>query len=209
MTVVVTGRSTSLIYELEMMIGSSDPFVRMGIELGRPDVNLASMPVGERYVLAAGVLHQKPILEQSAAELIESLSVNAITVIRICETLLERQPDARICIIGSMSASRGSFDLTYAAGKAAVHAYVQARKTKPMQQLVCVAPTIIADSGMTMRRKDYPQVLEHREHVRAVDVARVIHRALYKHPPSHLTGCVLPVIERTANGQEPHSNRAH
>lgn len=208
MTLIVTGYATSIVYELGELV-PDDPFVRMGIELARPDVNLASMPRGERYLLAAGVLHQKPILEQTWSEMIESLSVNAINVIRICETILERQADARICVVGSESASRGSFDLTYAAGKAAVHAYVKARKTKPQQQLVCVSPTIIADSGMTSRRKDYPAVLEERETVTAIEVARVIHRVLYKHPPDTLTGCVIPVTSRTANGKETATDNPH
>lgn len=201
----VTGRKTTIVRDLARLLPPDETIVRIDVDLGRADTHLGGLPVAERYLLAAGVLHQKSILEQSWVEMIESVSVNALNVIRICETILERQAEARICIIGSESARRGSFDLTYAASKAAVHAYVLARETKPGQQLVCVSPTIIADSGMTMRRKDFPQVLERREYVLTLDVARVVHRVLYQNA-ADLTGCIIPVTpqKRTANAQEIH-----
>lgn len=184
----VTGYGSSIVTELRGLIGTSDTVVRLDARMA-----VYHLPNADRYLLAAGVLHSKSVREQMALELVESVSVNLINVLRLCEMILDEQDQARICIVGSESAKGGSFDRLYAACKAGVHAYVQQRPTKPLQQLVCVSPPIIADSGMTRRRHDYPQVLEQRPHCHAIDVARVIKRVLYDRRPDELTGCIIPI----------------
>jgi NADP-dependent 3-hydroxy acid dehydrogenase YdfG len=132
------------------------------------------VPLADRYILAAGVLHQARLTKQTEKEIIESLSVNFINVIRICEEILSRYKCARICVIGSESGFNWSYDDTYAGAKAAVHRYVETRKIAATQPLVCVSPIIISDSGMTMRRNDYPDILDKRRTVTAMAVAEVI-----------------------------------
>lgn len=133
------------------------------------------VPLADRYLLSAGILHQKPLVKQTEKELIESLAINFVNVVRLCEHILEMDIRARICVIGSESGFKGSFDETYAGSKAAVHKYVENRRLKEGQQLVCVAPTIISDSGMTIRRNDYPEILSKRRTVTAKAVAEVVH----------------------------------
>jgi NADP-dependent 3-hydroxy acid dehydrogenase YdfG len=201
MTLAVTGRSTSIVAELEKIFeqrGEFEPIERIDLRLELPDcaINRLPLPPAKRYLFAAGVLYSKEINEQTGDEIVASLCVNVINVVRICEMILERQDDARICVIGSESAAHMSFDLTYALGKAALHAYVRGRKTKARQQLVCLSPPIIADSGMTRRRADYPQVLTTRPYCRAVDVATLAFELLYLQPPATGTGRVIPVSPR-------------
>lgn len=191
--IAVTGYSTTIVRELEQLL-PLEVFVRIDMDLAKPDCPVTDIPRAERYLLAAGVLHQKHILEQSAAEMIEAVSVNLLCVIRISEAILARDSAARICIIGSESGSKGSFNQVYAACKAAVNAYIVQRRTQPLQQLVCVSPPIISDSGMTRRRKDYPQILEQRPTVRAIDVARTVKRVLYDREPQKASGCIVRVI---------------
>lgn len=191
----VTGRGTTIVQSLKLILPPNEEIVRMDLKLGQLDCVLR-VPVAKRYLLAAGILHQKPIREQSWSEMIESLAVNMVNVIRICEMVLEEEPEGRICVIGSESAIRGSFDATYAAAKAGVHAYVKSKKTGPLQQLVCVSPDIIGDSGMTQRRKDYPAVLEQRGWVTAMEVAATVKRVLYDHEPQETTGCIVRVIPK-------------
>lgn len=188
----VTGYRTTIIQELAKLLPDEE-IVRLDLDLSDPACAFYRLPTAPRYVLAAGILHGRPINELLASDIIECLSVNLINVIRLCEMILEEQADARICIIGSESARRGSFDRLYAASKAGVHAYVQQRTTKPMQQLVCLSPPIISDSGMTRRRKDYPQVLDERSTCRAFDVAHAIKRVIYDRPPNDVTNCILPI----------------
>lgn len=189
----VMGYGSNIVTQLRALIGDSDEVVRMKAEWDMPGCSLHHLPIAERYLLTAGVIYSKPVTEQLASEMVESVSINLINVLRLCEMILTEQDHARICIVGSESAKNGSFDRLYAACKAGVHAYVQQRATKALQQLVCVSPPIIADSAMTKRRHDYPHVLEKRAHCHAIDVARVIHRVLYERQPHEVSGCVLPI----------------
>ena len=140
-----------------------------------------------RYLLAAGVLHNKRIVDQTDSEAKESMWVNALNPIGTCELILENNPKARICIIGSKAGEAGSYDHVYAAAKAGVHNYVRNARIMKDQQIVCIAPTIIMDSGMTRRRNEdgmeslRRRVLEHpkKRFLKAKEVARLVHFLLY------------------------------
>lgn len=139
---------------------------------------------GEAYLFCQGLLHQKPITEQTDEEIAETFLVNTGNVIRECERLLRINPNARICVMGSESAYTGSFDQTYAAAKAGLHAYVETRRlVHHGQQLVCVAPSGVLNTGMTdarnkegaeafeLRRRKHPK----RRWLEPNEVARMIH----------------------------------
>lgn len=191
----VTGRRTTIVAALADLLPSQERIVRIDADLADPHAPL-ELPTANRWLLAAGVLYSKPLDEQTPEEILASLSVNVINVIRICERVFATQHDARICVIGSESAFKGCFDQTYFLGKAALHSYVKSRVTSLNQQLVCISPGVIADSGMTRRRHDYPAVLEQRPHILARDVAEVIKRALYDNPADYATGCILRINGR-------------
>lgn len=113
-------------------------------------------PLAQRYLFAAGVLHGLPITGQTRDHLAETAWANFHEVARACERIIAGNDGARICVIGSESAYTGSYDAAYAGAKAALHAYVETRRLRsPLQQLVCVAPTVISDAGMTLRREDH------------------------------------------------------
>lgn len=151
------------------------------------------IPEASRFLLAGGYLAGKVAAEQSVDETTQTFWANAAWPIRISESVLADMPGARVCIVGSASATAGSFDPMYAAAKAAVQAYVMFRDTKSPQQLFAVAPGIISDSGMTRRRRDYPQVLEKRKTVTAMDVAKVIVRHLWDTSADPLTNAIVPI----------------
>lgn len=164
--IAVTGRRTTIVRELELF----EPIER--IEGSR-------LPAGvDKFVLAAGVLVGKRITELSPIEAYDTVYVNLISAMRLCERILDSVPTARICVIGSCSGIKGSYDTLYAAAKAGLHHYVKTRKVTERQQLVAVAPCIIADSGMTRRRGDYPQVLDEKPTVTAKEVANVVYGLL-------------------------------
>lgn len=169
----VTGLHTTIVQSYLQL--RPEPVKRIDAKpsLSHPTPEL-SVPHAERYILAAGILHPAKLVVQTEKEIVESLCVNFVNVVRICEMVLSTVPRARICVIGSESGISWSFDDVYAGAKAAVHRYVETRKVDHDQQLVCVAPTIIADSGMTMRRNDYPDVLRKRRTVTAKVVAETI-----------------------------------
>lgn len=139
----------------------------------------------DEYLLCAGVLVGKNAEAISNEEAFETFKVNFIDVIRFCEAVFSKNDHARICILGSESGIKGSYDMVYAGSKAALHLYIETKKlTHPGQHLVGLAPTIIEDSGMTQRRKDLETVLERGKARRlgrwltAEEVARMAHVAL-------------------------------
>ena len=142
------------------------------------------MPDAEKYLFCAGLIHQKRASHQTDDEIRDAFEVNAVSVIRECERLIENNPNARICVIGSESGFKGSFDAVYAVAKAGLHRYVETKRLKyPDQQLVCVAPTCVLNTGMNRQRNaDGVASLERRRllhpkmrWLQPMEVARMIH----------------------------------
>jgi NAD(P)-dependent dehydrogenase (short-subunit alcohol dehydrogenase family) len=139
----------------------------------------------DSYFLCAGALAGKDALSLSDEEALEIFRVNYLDVVRFCEAVFNENPRAKICVMGSESGFKGSFDTVYGGTKAALHLYVQSKKLlHPEQHLVCVAPTVIEDTGMTQRRKDLDATLERGKTqklgrwLKADEVARVARMAL-------------------------------
>ena len=142
------------------------------------------MPSGERYLFCTGLINQLRLCDQSDEMIAETFRVNAISVIRECDRLIDVNPKARICVIGSESGFRGSFDSAYATAKAALHRYVETRRLKyPDQQLVCIAPSCVLNTDMNRQRNaDGVVSLENRRVVhpkqrwlQPIEVARMIY----------------------------------
>ncbi len=143
--------------------------------------------VCDEYLLCGGVLHGKEITEISDEELAETFAVNYTSIAKFCDELFSVNKEAKVCIIGSESGVKGSYDMAYAGAKAALHLYVETKKLNfPEQNLVCVSPTIIEDSGMTQRRDDLKEVLKRGKQrrmgrwIKAEEVARIAHFALHE-----------------------------
>ena len=139
-----------------------------------------------RHLFCSGLLVPKTIIQRSAAELGESFMANAGRVIAQCDLIIATNDEARICVIGSESGYSWSFDGAYAAAKAGLHRYVETKRLRTSrQQLVCVAPGIIGDAGMTLRRTDTPNLEQRRlahpkqRWLTSLEVARLVHHVLY------------------------------
>jgi NAD(P)-dependent dehydrogenase (short-subunit alcohol dehydrogenase family) len=173
----VTGFRTSIVRALTARTGEPVERIHANLDDNRTDF---LWPEGcERFVLAAGILYPMQVHDLHPHHIDEALSVNLTNVLRLCEKILRTVPRARIVVIGSVSAREGSFDQLYAAAKAGVHCYVQTRLVRPPQLLACVAPTIVSDAGMTLRRADYPAVLARRPSVTSDQVAEMVAAFLY------------------------------
>lgn len=163
----VTGKGTSIV---------SDVCRKTGAVAHR--VSEVEVTRVNHYVFAAGLLHGLVVSSQTIDMIAECLFVNTAQHLRSCEDVLTANDYARVCVIGSQSAVNGSYDLTYTAAKAGLHAYVAHRKVLPTQSLVCISPPIISDAGMTIRRPDYPAVLKSRHTVTTSQVSDLIISAL-------------------------------
>lgn len=153
-------------------------------------------PMCERYLLCAGVIRSKTLCEQTQAEIDETFHVNCIRPMQLCDVILAQNENARICVMGSESGVAWSYDGAYAAAKAALHRYVETKKLSPNQQLVCVAPSIISDTMMTMARKDTENLQRRKDShpkkrfLTAIEVARLVHFLLYV-DEGYLSGQVI------------------
>src|SRR5712671_2878830 len=106
----------------------------------------------DRYLFCQGLLYGKRRMDMIGDEVSETYKINYASIACTCELILECNPVARICVIGSESGISGSYDECYADAKRLLHHYVETKRIRSKQQLVCVAPSIIGDAGMTIRR---------------------------------------------------------
>jgi NAD(P)-dependent dehydrogenase (short-subunit alcohol dehydrogenase family) len=158
-----------------------------GVEIeaiGRED----ELPLdGTLYLFCQGLNVQERLFDHTASQLTETMMVNAFDVMGDVDWLLERNPRARIVVMGSDAGFKWSYNGAYAAAKAALHRYVETKRMRrPGQQLVCVAPSMIEGSGMIERRNvqgmvaldrrlsDHPK----KRMVRPDEIAHLIHYLL-------------------------------
>lgn len=175
--------------------------LRVVLETERPSERIVSVPRGgvvfaDRHLFCRGVIRPKLMADQTPSEHSETMAVNAFNVMLGCDAILEVQPHARVCVIGSESAYSWSHDGVYAASKAALHRYVETKRIGPSQQLVCIAPTIILDSGMTAARGDRAELVKRMQShpklrwLSAIEVARMVYFLLYI-DEGYTTGTVI------------------
>jgi hypothetical protein len=106
----------------------------------------------DKYLFCQGFLVPKTSDEQTKLEKEKSYYINYDSIALSIANIINCNPKARICVIGSESGYRGSYDDSYAKYKKWLHKYVEDKKLlTPYQQLVGISPTIIEDSKMTHR----------------------------------------------------------
>ncbi len=111
------------------------------------------------YIINQGLLFPKRITDQTISQIEHSFHVNLISIIRLCELILNKIDKVKIFIIGSESGKKGSYDTSYFLCKAALRSYVRERKIRtPGQQILLFSPSTIGDSKMTQERKDFERV---------------------------------------------------
>ncbi len=180
---------TSTIATAFLKVLGAEPFVAWR-DLAKPP------PPAERFLIAQGYLKGRSAGDHDAETGPATFQTNFLAVAAACDNIFVDNPTARVVVIGSESGFSGSYDTAYAGAKAALHLYVETKKLKPDQQLICVAPGIIGDSGMTHRREDLDrlagreQAHPKRRFLRAVEVARLVHYLLYE-DEGYLSGAVI------------------
>lgn len=176
MTLAVRGGGSAIVKALAPMV--DEEILHVGRDQEMPTEH-------NRYLFCAGVLRPKREADQTDSEINEGYRVNFRQVAEDCNRLFLANSTARICVIGSESAYRGSYDDVYSRAKRLLHDYVELRKLGPDQQLVCISPSMIEDAGMTARRGDKWRIDERmaqnpkRRLLTAIEVARLVHFVLY------------------------------
>lgn len=177
--IIITGWRSQIAREFRGMLPAEEAAVPGSSTDGR-------LPNADRYLFCQGLLRPKPFHEQTPDEVHEGYWVNCGAIIAACDGIFERNERARVCVIGSESGYRGSFDGTYAAAKADLHRYVETKPLNQFQQLVGISPGIVENAQMTTRRTDAENLdrrrAEHpkRRFLTSREVAEVAYFALYQ-----------------------------
>ncbi|TIX28910.1 SDR family oxidoreductase [Mesorhizobium sp.] len=189
MTIVITGWRSAIADEFKRLLRSAEVTVH-----GKPME--PNFPIdAQRYLFCQGLLRPKKIEDQTEAEIKEGIEVNFASIVRACDLIFASNDLARVCIIGSESGYRGSFDENYASSKALIHRYIETKRLAPHQQLVGISPGIIGDCRMTTSRTDVHNLVRRRdEHpkkrfLEASEVAAMARTLLYFQP--YITGTVI------------------
>ena len=81
----------------------------------------------------------------------------------------------------------------------AIHKYVEEKRIKyPDQQLLCIAPSTVTDTKMTLRRKDKKNVLKSinqnpkKRGIKAYEISNLIYNIFYK-TTDYITNVVIKV----------------
>lgn len=139
----------------------------------------------KRYLLCHGLLIPKNSGSMSRIEIEKIFESNFYSFTKICSRIFDNNAKARVCIITSESAYRGSYNEAYSGSKLLLTKYIQKMKLEfPEQSLFGISPGIIEDAGMTTRRTDHYNLqrkrLAHRQKrfVTSAEIARVVDACL-------------------------------
>lgn len=153
----------------------------------------------DKIVFLQGLLIGKKQNRKSSKEIYDQLTVNLLSIVEICEYLIELKKNIKIIIIGSESGVKGSFDKTYFLSKSALHHYIKEKKLIfKNQQLVCISPSTIEDSSMTMRRRDKKKLLASKKFnrkkrfLKSSEIAKIIYNLFYE-VTDYVSNCVIHV----------------
>ena len=189
MTLAIRGAGSAIASELMTM-----PQVAMDCVAVPRDT---LMPDADRYLFCQGVQIGKPAEAQEDEERGLQWRVNFAWIRDECDRLIATNDRARIVVIGSDAGFTGCYDEIYAETKARLHQYVRSKRLRtPRQQLVCIAPSVIEDGGMTLRRPDQDRLPAKRaahpkgRFLWAVEVAKLVHYCLYV-DAGYLSGIVI------------------
>ncbi len=152
-----------------------------------------------KILLLQSVLASQDFLKRTEKEIINQININLISVIKICEIALRYNKKVKIIILGSESGIKGSYDIVYGLMKSAIHKYVEERRIKyPKQQLVCIAPSTIIDTKMTLKRNDKKNVIKSikenpkKRGLKAKEIANLIYNIFYFNT-DYITNTVIRV----------------
>ena len=114
-----------------------------------------------KILLLQSVISSKKFINRNSKEINSQININLLSIIKICEIAMKFNKEVKIVILGSESGIKGSHDIVYGLMKTALHKYVEEKIINfPNQQIVCIAPSTIVDSKLTLKRKDRVNVMK-------------------------------------------------
>jgi len=153
----------------------------------------------DKILLLQSVISSKFFLTRKQSEITKQININFLSVIKICELALNYNKKVKIIVLGSEAGIKGSYDIVYGLMKSSIHKYVEERKIQyPSQQLVCISPSTIIDTKMTLSRKDQKNVLKSifknpkKRGIKSIEIANLIYSIFYN-ITDYITNTVIRV----------------
>ena len=153
----------------------------------------------DKILLLQSVISSKFFLNRKQSEITKQININFLSVIKICELALNYNKKVKIIVLGSEAGIKGSYDIVYGLMKSSIHKYVEERKIQyPSQQLVCISPSTIIDTKMTLSRKDQKNVLKSifknpkKRGIKSIEIANLIYSIFYN-ITDYITNTVIRV----------------
>jgi NAD(P)-dependent dehydrogenase (short-subunit alcohol dehydrogenase family) len=113
--------------------------------------NIKAGPRMDAMILLCGVLEGTSLEKKSYLDIDVDFEINAISQIKIVKSLLNHfSADGRVIFLNSISAFNGSYDVTYAASKAAIIGFIKsmAKHGPKTIRFNAIASGLIEDSSM-------------------------------------------------------------
>jgi NAD(P)-dependent dehydrogenase (short-subunit alcohol dehydrogenase family) len=163
--ILIIGKNSNIAKEFLEMVGpeyqilkpSKKQWNMENLNFSKEQNNLIKQ--SNRILLLQSVISDKKFINRKDIDIIKQIKVNLLSVIKICEIALKFNKNVKIIVIGSESGFKGSYDISYALTKTSIHKYVEEKRISyPDQQLLCIAPSTIVDTGITLRRHDQNNV---------------------------------------------------
>lgn len=191
--ILIIGKSSKIAKEFIKKVSKSVDIIKPSkTEWDMKNINFNANKINQikkmdKILLLQSIISPTPFLKRNSVDIFNQISINFLSVIKICEIALQYNKKVKIVILGSESGIKGSFDLVYALMKTAIHKYVEERKISyPKQQLLCIAPSTIIDSKMTIARKDHHNVVKSiknnpkKRGISSKEISSLIYSLLYK-----------------------------
>jgi NAD(P)-dependent dehydrogenase (short-subunit alcohol dehydrogenase family) len=107
------------------------------------------------FLYTWGQLLPKRITDQTMDEAVEGFKRNFMVPATILESLNTDNREFLFIYLSSESATKGSYDLNYAAQKCAMNLIIkELQPANKNSNIIGIAPSMIEDAGMTLRRTD-------------------------------------------------------
>lgn len=202
--ILIIGKKSKIAKEFIKKINKSEIFSPSKFEWDMKDINfnkdqIKKIVSSDKILLFQSILSSKQFLIRKQSDILNQISINFLSVIKICELAMQKNKNVRIIILGSESGIKGSYDIIYGLMKSALHKYVEEKKIKfPDQQLICVSPSTIIDAKMTLKRKDKKNVMKSvlsnpkKRGIMAHEIADLIYNIFYR-TTDYLTNTVIRV----------------
>lgn len=203
--ILVTGSQSKIYKELKKLLprnSSVTEFTTQKMDMSNLDLvkkKLDFFLSFDKIIFLQGLLIGKKQNKKSSNQIYDQFTVNLLSIVEICEYVLDKNKNVKIIIVGSESGVKGSFDKSYFLSKSALHHYVEEKKIKfKKQQLLCISPSTIGDSKMTINRIDKKKLLlskklnPKKRFVKSSELSKLIYMFLYE-ITDYITNTVIHV----------------